>query len=110
MIINSFIIEISTEQQSNKMKSITRINDSSVTIIEYFQNMSMGLIYVYEYYLSEFEEFKTGLMADYNLKGVQQAFWIKPRNPISKPIILTFKEKTAPEYIEIAGEQAKTKV
>ena len=70
----------------------------------------MGLIYVYEYDLSEFEEFKTGLMADYNMKDVQQAFWIKPRNPISKPIILTIKEKTVPEYIEIAGEQAKTKV
>ena len=49
-------------------------------------------------------------MADYNLKYVQQTFWIKPRNPISKQIILTFKEKTVPEYIEIAGEQAKTKV
>ena len=68
---NSFIIEISTEQQSNKMKSIPRINDSPVTISDYFQNISMGLIYVYEYDLSEFEEFKTGLMADYNLKDVQ---------------------------------------
>ena len=52
------------------MKSITKINDSSVTTKEYFQNMSMGLIYVYEYDLSEFEEFKTGLMADYNLKDM----------------------------------------
>ena len=29
---------------------------------------------------------------------------------MSKPIILTFKEKQAPEYIEIAGEQAKTHI
>ena len=48
-------------------------------------------------------------MTEYNLKDVQQATWIKPRN-LSKPVILTFKEKCLPEYIEIAGEQAKTKV
>ena len=70
----------------------------------------MGLIYVYEYDLDEFDEFRNGLIADYNLKDVQQVTWIKPRNPLSKPIILTFKEKQAPEYIEIAGEQAKTKI
>ena len=68
------------------MKSITRINDSPVTISEYFQNMSMGLIYVYEYDLSEFEEFKTGWMADYNLKDVQLAFWIKPLNSTSNQL------------------------
>ena len=59
--------------------------------------------------MNEFDEFRNGLIADYNLKDVQQATWIKPRNPLSKPIILTFKEKQAPECIEIAGEQAKPK-
>ena len=86
----SFIIEVSNEQLSKKMKSINKINDISVNIWEYFQNMTMGLIYVYEYDLNEFDEFRNGLIADYNLKDVQQATWIKPRNPLSKPIILTF--------------------
>ena len=72
--------------------------------------MSMGLIYIYEYDLVDFDEFRADLMTEYNLKDVQQATWIKPRNPSSKPVILTFKEKCLPEYIEIAGEQAKTKV
>ena len=99
---DSFVIEISSEQQD-------KISNIAVSMSEYSQDMSMGRIYIYEYDLVGFDEFRAGLMTEYNLKDVQQATWIKPRNP-SKPVILTFKEKCLPEYIEIAGEQAKTKV
>ena len=85
---NSFIIEVSNEQQSKKLKSINNINEIPVNMCEYFQNMTMGLIYVYEYDLNEFDEFRNGLIADYNLKDLQQATWIKPGNPLSIPIIL----------------------
>ena len=78
---DSFVIEISSEQPSNKVRAINKIVNVAVYMPEYFQDINMGLIYIYEYDLVDF-----------------------------KPFILTFKEKCLPEYIEIAGEQAKTKV
>ena len=107
---DSFVIEISSEQQSNKVRTINKISNIAISMSEYFQDMSMGLLYIYEYDLVDFGEFRAGLMTAYNLKDVQQATWIKPRNLSSKLLILTFKEKCLPEYIEISGEQAKTKV
>ena len=67
---NSFIIEVSNEQQSKKLKSISKFNNIPVNMCEYFQHMTMGFIYVYEYDLNEFDQFRNGLMADYNLKDV----------------------------------------
>ena len=54
---DSFVIEISSEQQSNKVRTINKISNIAVSMFECSQDMSMGLIYIYEYDLFDFDEF-----------------------------------------------------
>ena len=49
------------------------------------------------------------LKQEFGLIKVQLASWIKPRNMRAKPFLLTFN-RVLPEFIQIAGEQGKTKV
>ena len=41
---------------------------------------------------------------------MKKATWIKTKNITSTPLLLTFKEKEPPTFIQIPREQAKTKV
>jgi hypothetical protein len=107
---NSFIIEVMNKQQSKDIINMKKIEKLPVLIEAHQHSLSKGLIYIYEYNLDFFEDFKSGLINDYNLHDAQIANWIKPRNPYAKPILITFNERNSPEFIEIAGEQSKTKV
>ena len=74
-----------------------------------FINTSKGIVYVYDYNLSNFKLFKSGLQEDKTIKDVEIAKWITPRNPFSKDLI-TFSQSNSPEYLDILSERAKSKV
>ena len=75
-----------------------------------FINTSKGIVYVYDYNLSNFELFKSGLQKDKTKKDVEIAKWITPRNPFSKALLITFRQSNPHEYLDILGERAKSKV
>ena len=81
-----------------------------VTMTEFNNNKHKGLIYIYQHDLNGFEEFRSGLIEEHNLHDVVLASWIKPRTTFTKAVLITFKDGNIPEYIEIPGDQYKTKV
>ena len=107
---DTFLIEVHNERQGEEVLSIREINKIPVEISEYNNNKQKGLVYIYEYDLEEFDEFRKGLMKEHNLHEVIRASWIKPRSAFTKALLITFKDGNIPEYIEIPGEQSKTKV
>ena len=54
-------------------------------------------------------KFRSSLMEEYNLHDYVLLSWIKPRT-LTKAVLITFKDCNIPEYIEIPGEQSKTKI
>ena len=67
-------------------------------------------MFTQDYDLTDFDQYKTGLMLEYSLSDIVRAFWIKPRNPLAQPLLLTFRQQDLPEYIDIPGEQSRTNV
>ena len=67
-------------------------------------------IYILHYDIPKIDEYRSELKKKYNFSDVQTATWIKTRNNTSTSLLLTFKEKEPPIFIEIPGEQAKIKV
>ena len=70
----------------------------------------LPLIYIHDYNIPDIEDFGSELKKEFNLLDVKKATWIKTKNINSTPLLLTFKEKEPSRFIEIPGEQAKTKV
>ena len=107
---DSFVVEISEARDVEPLKNMNNVNGIPVVISEHPHfNHIQGLIFIYDYDLSNFESFRTGLVEEFNLKEAIQATWIKPRNPLAKPLLITFKQEL-PEFLNIPGEQSKTKV
>ena len=73
-------------------------------------DIQKGLLYVYGYDKSSFEDFKTGLMNQHNLTNVEEVIWIKPqRRNKAKPLILSFR-RDLPAFIDVPGESMRTRV
>ena len=64
----------------------------------------------HDYNIPVIDGYGSELKKEYNLMDVHKATGIKTKNITSTPLLLTFKEKEPPIFIEIPGEQAKTKV
>ena len=73
------------------------------------RQLKKGLAYIYGYDLSDFENFKESLKSDLGVAEVEQAPWIKPKNKLSRVLLLSFFEEV-PLFVSIPGEQAKTQV
>ena len=103
-------IEIHNEAQSKRIMYLKTLNKTSVeiTVNESIQ-IRKGLIYIYSYDLNDFENYKTSMMNDIGVAGVEEATWIKPRSQFAKALLLSFRENM-PNFISLPGEQAKTKV
>ena len=107
---SSFVIEVDSEKDSRAILNIKTIHNIPIHISEHVQhNSAQGLIYIYEYDLKDFDTFRPAIIEKYNLNEAIQASWIKPRNPRAIPLLLTFKQ-CLPEYIDLPGEQSRTKV
>ena len=107
---DTFLVEVCNKQQSEMMTSVTELNEKAVTITENNDNKYKGLIYIYQYNMDDFEEFKEGLKEEHNIFDATLASWIKPRRPFTNVVLLTFRNHNMPEYIEISGEQSKSKI
>ena len=75
-----------------------------------FFNVTKGIIYVDNSDINDMESFKEGLNMEYEVEEIVAATWMKPRNPIAKPFLISFKSDTLPNNIHIPGEYRQTKV
>ena len=106
---NTFVIEVATLEESRKMSSLLKIQNYDVTVQvnESLISPQKGLIYIQGYNMTNLNSYKEGLKKEYNLKDVEHATWIKPKNPRTAVLLLTFNQ-VLPEYIDIPGETMRT--
>ena len=106
----TFTIEVQNETQSKKIQSLQMLNGKSIELsINKNIQVQKGLVYIYGYDMNNFQDYKSSMMNDLGVMNVEEATWIKPRNKFATALPLSFKE-SVPNYIDIPGEQAKTKV
>ena len=107
-----FIIQVDNEKDSITLPRIKKLNNVEVQIEECKDiNQSKGLIYLYgDKHQIHNEAYQKDLKKEFKLVDVELARWIKPRNPNVKAVLITFRENIPPKYLDILGEQAKTKV
>ena len=108
---HTFTIEVNSKQQASCINSLRDINGIPVKIsVNSKLNVNKGLIYIYNYSMCDFQSFKEGLMKQHGLQDVIEPHWIRPRqNNKAKPLLLNFPGEM-PQYIQIPGEQAMTRV
>ena len=75
-----------------------------------FINASIGIVYIYDYDLTNFELLQCGLKESKIIGDVEIAKWITPRNPLSNALRVTFHQLIPPEYIDVLVERVRTKV
>ena len=60
--------------------------------------------------MNNFELLKSGLEENQVISKVEVATWITPRNPLTSALLVTFCQSNPPEYLDILGERARSKV
>ena len=107
---STFTIQIGTQKESYAMSELTAINNFPCQIsVNESLEMQKGLIYIYGYDMENPESFKKALIDQYQLAAVEQPFWIKPKNKLAKPLLLSFRAEMPP-FLDIPGEKVRTKV
>ena len=107
---STFVVRVSNKRESYAMSKLTKIMNYDVeTSVNSSSDVEKGLIYIYGYDLSNFESFKKSLVSELNLVNVEEATWIKSRNNIALPLILSFQSEI-PEFVDIPGERIRTRV
>ena len=105
-----FIVEIETKTESELMKNMKEIYGYEVKTTVSKDRLRRVLLYVKEYNMMDFETYKKGLMEQFGFQDVVEATWIKTKNDSSKPLLVSVSGNDLPSYIELPGEQDKTKV
>ena len=107
---DTFIVEISTEQESRLMSTLLRIGNHDVTVtVNNTHDIQKGLIYIQAYDLVEFDTYKRGLQNQYNITSVEHAHWIKTKNNANQALIIGFQGEL-PTYLDIPCENMRTVV
>ena len=106
----TLIVEVSSEQQGKKLLTLKTLNNIPIKVeISSTRRLKKALVYIYNYDLSDFPKFRESLKNDLGVGDVELTPWIKPRNNLSKPLLISFYDDV-PMFISIPGEQAKTQV
>lgn len=106
-----FSIEVSSEEQYRQILALKLLNGKPIKTVKSSRYDSpKGLIYIYEYNLQHFDDYKKRMIEELPITDVTIASWIKSRNPRAIPLILSFNQSEVPQYINILGEQSLTKV
>ena len=102
-------IELSKAEESRAMQAMTNINDTPIkTTINTTLNICKGLVYIYNYNLVDFPEFRKGMMEQHGLQDLTEPQWIKPnRKNQAKPLLLSFRDEM-PLFIGIPGENMRS--
>ena len=105
---DTYVIEVSTEQESNLMHTLEKIGDHNVKVkTNNTFDLQKGLIFVQGYDCLQFEQYKQGLSKQYGLANVEHAQWIKCKNNITNALLLSFQTEL-PSYLDIPGETMRT--
>lgn len=108
---SAFTIETRNKEQSKRMTKIENINGipCKTTLHKNF-NHSKGLVYIYQYDLSETDDFILGMKEDNeNIIDIQVASFIKAKKG-SQALLITFNRPQPPSFLDIPGERAETRV
>ena len=104
-------IEIDDETSSKRLSTLTSLNNVQIKVSVNKQiQAKQALVYIREYDLHDFEEYKKGLIQHCGVVDAREATWIKPRNMTTKPILLSFDQDDLPMFITIPGESSNSKV
>ena len=107
----TFVVEVASREQAVALSKLTEVNGIEVKVEEN-SNLSVnkGIIYINEYNMRDFNMFKEGLKQDYGLLDVIEATRMnKGRNGRTVPLLIDFRGDL-PAFLEVPGEQARTKV
>ena len=109
---NTLIVEIATKNDAIKMRELEKLGDIPVEVgTSDSRNPEKGLIYIQGYDLLNYEPYTESLRKQHNLAKVEMASWIKTKNSNTRALLLSFKGETEmPEFIDIPGESARTRV
>ena len=104
-------MEVRSREQGNKINELNNVNNIKCKYEKHlYLNQSKGLIYVYEYDISDLIEFTLGLQENYKITSVESATFIKARSEHTSVFLLTFDQETPPDSIYIPGERSDTRV
>ena len=73
-------------------------------------NESKELLYLYVQNSTDYKTYLEQIKQDKKLADIEDATWIEPRNTKTKAVLKTFRGSTPPKFIEVIGEQGKTRV
>ena len=105
----SFLVEVRNEHQAEAIQNLKKVHQFQRVVAPYDRfNCAKEIIFVNEYEDEDVEEFGKGLKESCNICEVQEATFIKKKNPNSKPYLVTFKQETVPHSICIPGERNDT--
>jgi len=112
---DSFTIEVRDEAQGEEILKMKQVDGVDCIVEKHpFHNQSKGIIYIQEYEITDenLHEFEAGLKnnTEFNIKNVQLAKFIKPKNEQTTPVLVTFEQEDTPEYLYIPGERSDSKV
>ena len=111
--INSTTYSAKTKstRQSDKLITLKNINTTPVEVRKGNYNLRpKGIVYINDYDLSSFDDYKNELMKILPVSDITRAPWIKSKNNRATPLLLIFNKQDIPSYISIPGEAALTKV
>ena len=92
------------------MEKLKDLNGCKVDIQQNVDRELKALVYMKEYNMIDFESFKKDLMSQFGLLEVIEALWIKVKYDRTKLLLLHLKGNERPIYLEIPGEQDKSRV
>jgi len=106
-----FIIEVEKHRDSLNISKIKKLNNIEVKIEECKNiNQSKGLVFLSGQEPNNYQKYLEDIKKDQNLIQIEEATWIKPKNPKTKAIIMTFRENIPPKLLNVLGEQSGVKV
>ena len=75
---DTFIVEVSSAEESRRMRSFQKICQQDITIqVNDSNNVQKGLAFVQVYDMLDIDNHKKGLQSQHNLGCVEHAHWIK---------------------------------
>ena len=106
---DTFIVQISTEEESRLMSTFDKAGPHEVTTrVNETHATERGLVFIRGYdMIQDADGYIASLKQQYGIVKVEEATWIRTKN--SNALILTF-QREMPLYLSIPGENALTRV
>ena len=108
---SSYTIEVNNKQAATSLLALSEVaaRPCSFSIHPRF-NICRGIMYIYEFDISDIAEFKQELQSRYNISDVEPASFIKAKSSNARPFLVTFNQSDLPYSIYIPGERQDTRI